>query len=268
MTDVYVVSGFLGSGKTTLINHLLDKNDEKILIVENEVGDRSIDGDFLKREDVEVENLLSGCICCTLATDFRKVVDENQMFDKIIIEPSGVALLSTVLDVFREDEPVYTVTIIDPDEFLENLEFFGAFFPDQVENAGTLVVNLREEKDYKKEKEKLRELNADAHIFDINLLEESINFEDIKEKSQVYQGKEFTSDELGMDTLNIENASYSSEEDLKKDIENKLDSAKIYRVKGYALIGGEVKKVDMASSKWYFEEASDEVNNLVVIYQD
>lgn len=269
MSEIYIISGFLGSGKTTLINQLLKGNREKILIVENEVGSKPIDGEILRREDVEVENLLSGCICCTMAVDFQRVVEKNQIFDKIIIEPSGVAQLSQVMKAFQGKHNLHSLTVVEAEEFLESLDFFGAFFQDQIENARTLILNIREERDYRSEQEKLRELNEFAKILVYNLTKAGPSFQDIEVCQEAQRiVTENVPGEPGMETKTIDNPEYESREQLQASIGETLSGARVFRVKGYAIIAGVLTKTDFAAGKWHYDEVIGQELGLVVIYQD
>ena len=152
MTKVDIISGFLGAGKTTFIKQLVQDvfAGEKLVLIENEFGEIGIDGGFLKDAGIEITEMNSGCICCTLVGDFSKalvkVLDEYKP-DRVIIEPSGVGKLS---DVAREIEYVKKyayieiegrITIVDGKKAKMYLKNFGEFFKDQVEHASTIVVS-------------------------------------------------------------------------------------------------------------------------------
>ncbi|MDO5426218.1 MAG: GTP-binding protein, partial [Eubacteriales bacterium] len=152
MTKVEIVSGFLGAGKTTFIKQLIDQvfPGEKLVLIENEFGEIGIDGGFLKDAGVEITEMNSGCICCTLVGDFsealKKVMSELKP-DRIIIEPSGVGKLSDVVKAVEGVEAEAgieigsAVTVVDGKKAKMYMKNFGEFFLNQVENAGTIVVS-------------------------------------------------------------------------------------------------------------------------------
>ena len=178
MTKVDIISGFLGAGKTTLISKLLKEAlpDEQVVLIENEFGEIGIDGGFLKDSGVEIREMNSGCICCSLVGDFgtslKEVVDKYHP-DRIIIEPSGVGKLSDVIkavkDLHIENEISLNSasTVADASKVKMYMKNFGEFFNNQIEHAGTIILsrtqNVSEDK-LKKAIEMIRSLNADAHI--------------------------------------------------------------------------------------------------------
>ena len=178
MTKVDIISGFLGAGKTTLISKLLKEAlpDEQVVLIENEFGEIGIDGGFLKDSGVEIREMNSGCICCSLVGDFgtslKEVVDKYHP-DRIIIEPSGVGKLSDVIkavkDLHIENEIRLNSasTVADSSKVKMYMKNFGEFFNNQIEHAGTIILsrtqNVSEDK-LKKAIEMIRSLNADAHI--------------------------------------------------------------------------------------------------------
>lgn len=152
MTKVDIISGFLGAGKTTFIKQLIQQVfvGEKLVLIENEFGEIGIDGGFLKDAGIEITEMNSGCICCTLVGDFskalRKVLEEYKP-DRVLIEPSGVGKLSDVAkaikDVKRETdiEIEGRITVVDGKKAKMYLKNFGEFFKDQVANASTIVIS-------------------------------------------------------------------------------------------------------------------------------
>ncbi len=161
MTKIDIFSGFLGAGKTTLIKKLLKEvlNNSKTVLIENEFGEIGIDGGFLKEAGIEIKEMNSGCICCSLVGDFGtslKEVIETYAPERILIEPSGVGKLS---DVIKAVEGVDTetkvqlnsaVAIVDAKKCKMYMKNFGEFFINQIEHAGTIVLSrtdaLSEEK--------------------------------------------------------------------------------------------------------------------------
>ncbi len=150
MVKVNIISGFLGAGKTTLIKKLLGAiKDEKTILLENEYGDVGVDGAFMKDTGLVIDELNSGCICCTLAGDFRKAVDElieKYNPDRLIIEPSGVGKLSTIVSAVndcKEKQPEMEIsgcaTVVDAGKCRMHMKNFGEFFLDQVQTADTVI---------------------------------------------------------------------------------------------------------------------------------
>lgn len=152
MTKIEIISGFLGAGKTTLIKKMLKEafTGEKIVLIENEFGEIGIDGGFLKEAGVQITEMNSGCICCSLVGDFGtalKEVIETYAPDRILIEPSGVGKLSDVTKAVQgvaAHEPVElnsSVTVVDGQKCRMYMKNFGEFFNNQVEHAGTIVIS-------------------------------------------------------------------------------------------------------------------------------
>jgi len=177
-TKVDIISGFLGAGKTTFIKKLLAEalSGEKVVLIENEFGEIGIDGGFLKDSGIEVREMNSGCICCSLVGDFASSLKEiltKYTPDRVIIEPSGVGKLSDVMravaDV-EEELPVAgnsAVTLVDVKKAKLYIKNFGEFFNNQVQYAKTIVLSRTDVTDQKKIDEAIqliREINKDATI--------------------------------------------------------------------------------------------------------
>ena len=153
MTKIDIISGFLGAGKTTLIKKLLSEAfpGEKLVLIENEFGEISIDGGFLRESGVQISEMSSGCICCSLVGDFNKALkDVADQFhpDRILIEPSGVGKLSDVIVAVENtvsDVPELKlnsfVTVADASKVKMYMKNFGEFYNNQVESAGTIVLS-------------------------------------------------------------------------------------------------------------------------------
>ncbi len=153
MTKIDIVSGFLGAGKTTLIKKLLAEAfpGEKLVLIENEFGEISIDGGFLKDSGVQISEMSSGCICCSLVGDFNKALkDVHEQFhpDRILIEPSGVGKLSDVIVAVEntvKDVPDMKlnsfVTVADATKVKVYMKNFGEFYNNQIESAGTIILS-------------------------------------------------------------------------------------------------------------------------------
>lgn len=178
MTKIDIISGFLGAGKTTFIKQLLREAiaGEKVVLIENEFGEIGIDGGFLKDAGIEIREMNSGCICCSLVGDFGKSLKEvltKYRPDRVIIEPSGVGKLSDVIkavkDVACESEVVLNsaVTVADVNKCRMYMKNFGEFFNNQIENAGTIVLSHTDVADRDRVNSAvamLREHNANAII--------------------------------------------------------------------------------------------------------
>ena len=178
MTKIDIISGFLGAGKTTFIKKLLQEAvaGEQVVLIENEFGEIGIDGGFLKDSGIEIREMNSGCICCSLVGDFGKSLQEvltKYHPDRVIIEPSGVGKLSDVMNAVRnvaKDLEVRlnsAVTVVDANKCRMYMKNFGEFFNNQVENAGTIVLSrtdVAETGKVQKAVEMLREHNRGAAI--------------------------------------------------------------------------------------------------------
>lgn len=178
MTKIDIISGFLGAGKTTFIKQLLKEaiSGEKVVLIENEFGEIGIDGGFLRDAGIEIREMNSGCICCSLVGDFGKSLEEvltKYHPDRVIIEPSGVGKLSDVMkavrDVASEIEVMLNsaVTVVDVNKCRMYMKNFGEFFNNQIENAGTIILSRTDIAGADKVKAAvamLREHNAEANI--------------------------------------------------------------------------------------------------------
>lgn len=178
MTKIDIISGFLGAGKTTFIKKLLKEAiaGEKVVLIENEFGEIGIDGGFLKDAGIEIREMNSGCICCSLVGDFGRSLEEvltKYEPDRVIIEPSGVGKLSDVMkavcDVAGEIPVVLngSVTVVDAQKCKMYMKNFGEFFNNQIESAGTIVLSRTDVADADKVAqcvEMIREKNPKAAI--------------------------------------------------------------------------------------------------------
>ena len=174
MVKINVISGFLGAGKTTLIKKLLTGRlrQEKVVLLENEYGEISVDGAFLQDVGITVTELNAGCICCTLAGDFQKAID--QLIDtyhpeRILIEPTGVGKLSEILSAVEKARQRHTdieiggsATVVDAGKCRMYLKNFGEFFIDQVQSASTVIFS-RTQLLSAERVEKSRALIAETH---------------------------------------------------------------------------------------------------------
>ena len=178
MTKIDIISGFLGAGKTTLIQKLLREafKGEQVVLIENEFGEIGIDGGFLKEAGIEIREMNSGCICCSLVGDFGaslKEVIETYHPDRILIEPSGVGKLSDVkkaVESVKTDADVMlnsATTVVDVKKCKMYLKNFGEFYKNQVESAGAIILSRTDIADDDKVEQavaQIRALNPDAPI--------------------------------------------------------------------------------------------------------
>ena len=178
MVKIDIISGFLGAGKTTLIKKLLKDGfqGEQVVLIENEFGEIGIDGGFLKEAGIQIREMKSGCICCSLVGDFgtslKEVVTKYDP-DRILIEPSGVGKLSDVIKAVQgvQDEVdiklnSYT-TVVDAKKCKMYMKNFGEFFDNQIQYAGAIIMSrtdIASEKKVQESLELLRSLNKDAAI--------------------------------------------------------------------------------------------------------
>ena len=178
MTKIDIISGFLGAGKTTFIKKLLEEAiaGEQVVLIENEFGEIGIDGGFLKDSGIEIREMNSGCICCSLVGDFGRSLEEvltKYKPDRVIIEPSGVGKLSDVMKAVRDvasnlDVTLNSaVTVVDASKCKMYMKNFGEFFDNQVAYAGTIILSRTDVADAKKVDaavKMLREANPKAVI--------------------------------------------------------------------------------------------------------
>lgn len=180
MTKIDIFSGFLGAGKTTLIKKLLTEayKGEQVVLIENEFGEIGIDGGFLKEAGIEIREMNSGCICCSLVGDFGealKEVIEKYHPDRIIIEPSGVGKLSDVIKAVQKVEDTVDIklnsftTVVDVTKCKMYMKNFGEFFSNQIEYAGTIILSRTDTEKATEEKivaavEIIRSLNKKAAV--------------------------------------------------------------------------------------------------------
>lgn len=177
MSKVDIISGFLGAGKTTLIKKLIKESfqNEKVVLIENEFGEIGIDGSFLKDAGIEITEMNSGCICCSLVGDFTEAlikVEKEYHPDRIIIEPSGVGKLSDVIQAVKNtnDDQLELnsfVTVIDVKKCKVYSVNFGEFFNNQIEYASTVILSRTQDVDHDKIHQAIdiiKNLNTTANI--------------------------------------------------------------------------------------------------------
>lgn len=175
---VNIVSGFLGAGKTMLIKKLLSEayKKEKIVIIENEFGQVSIDGSILNKTGIKIKEINAGCICCSSTLDFKssfKEIIEEFHPQRIIVEPSGVSKLSEIIKIVNL--PEFTdklvidslIAVVDPNKYSLYIKNFGEFYKDQIQNAKVIILSRTDTVEYKKVQEvlqEIRKLNPRAEI--------------------------------------------------------------------------------------------------------
>ncbi|MDU4730867.1 GTP-binding protein [Finegoldia magna] len=279
-----IVSGFLGSGKTTFINHILGFN-KNTLVLENEFGDVSIDSMLIKNDDIIEIN--SGCICCGLKNDFKEIIHkiDKDQFEYIIIEPTGIAKLTDILEVLKDEENLQIqkcVTIVDCDSYICFHEDFGEFFNDQIKNADIIYItnieNLEEEK-IEEVKKSIEQFNKTAiiHTEDFrNMNPDDIvaEFDNKKEHKCCCHGHghkccgkhhhehhNHSHEDSKFKTNVQKNLKFASKEDLEKF----LDSKSIVRAKGYVEIADKKVFVSKTLSGLEISDSISDSEDFVII---
>ena len=277
---IQIISGFLGAGKTTFINKYISGNKGKTVIIENEFGKIGLDKKLIQG-NIPVREINSGCICCSLVTDFREsirtIMDEFSP-ERIIIEPSGVAQLSDILKVCNFFNREYgieisdKIVIVDIESFEDCLEDFGNFYVDQIENASIIMFSNIEEvesDDIDRIILKMREINPKASIFKEDwrkitseeieaILEESrkniIKSREANTSHKVHSSEEHhhPADNI-FDSISFSNIKNFSEKDMK-DLKEKIEEGyfgKVIRAKG--IIPSESEKSSENFKYWHFD---------------
>ncbi|MBB6402564.1 G3E family GTPase [Methanococcus maripaludis] len=253
MVKIDVVSGYLGSGKTTFIKKLLNACEgEKVIVIENEFGEIAIDGELIKNEGFDVYELQQGCICCSIRSNFiealSSIMDEFKP-DRIIVEPTGMGLLSEIIGILslpkikQISEINSLTTVVDAENYLDQIEGFGEFFKDQVKNADKIIISKVQFMNYQeidKIISSLRDLNTDSLIVTQNwefmAPEEFLEILDnVPEKSgKIYRGNA-ESAMAGISSIGLEFTDSFKEKDIENII-SELKSGKyghIMRGKGF-----------------------------------
>lgn len=283
-----IISGFLGAGKTTFLNEFIKNTDEKIAIIENEFGDMSIDGDLIKG-NFTVKELSSGCICCSLIGDFKEAIlslSEEVNFDRIIIEPSGVAMLSDIIklcqDICKSSKKEITInniiTIVDLCNFYEYEDNFGNFYLNQIKNANTILLSHFKEVDKSEIKaiiDKLSNYNEKAYILEEDwYFKKELNLKhyiEALEKNRI-DIKENSNDTSRIKKLlkstTINNPKIFTEEKLKKVLELLKDKKHGYILRGKGIIqieNGKTVHFDFTPKNYAYEYMDEICETKVVI---
>ncbi|NLW42172.1 MAG: GTP-binding protein [Tissierellia bacterium] len=259
---VLVVSGFLGSGKTTFIETLSKKIEKFIVVLENEYGEVGIDGDILKKDDIEIWELTEGCVCCTIKANFATsilTIYNSLNPDLLIVEPTGLGMLSAVLDNIRKIEYerieiLDPITIVDATAIDKHEEEFEEIFTDQIQTSNKAIISklslIDEEKINEVEwKIKQRNPNIQVHkkefndlddVFWADLLEDylDMDFEYIEKNIQL------SVDSLGLEGIEFENL-FDFQQNMSAIISGRF--GKVLRVKGFLKINGVWSRVDIVN---------------------
>lgn len=290
MIKVDVISGFLGAGKTTLIKKLLKAYEsEKVVLLENEFGDIGIDGDIVERDGFDVVEITSGCICCIMKKDFVNIfgkILEGYKPERVIIEPTGISILSEIIEVLKrpEFEEKCTInsltTVIDGINYLQHRDTFGEFFEDQIINAGTLIVSKSQLIDKITLDEtiiSLKELNSKAPILTLNWSE--MNHEEVKNLLNLDLNVDF--DDLfyteykpcsdnQFDTLGIKTSKKFTEDGLREILEKLKESEYGIVLRGKGFVKGIDQDLEFSYANGQFEIYSgnfDSTGKLCIIGQ-
>lgn len=281
---IKIISGFLGAGKTTCVKNVLKKADGSMAVIVNEFGDVGIDAEALTKGDVvDMVELPSGCICCTLKNDLKSAVKEikekyNPM--RLIIEPSGLAVPSGILEVLEpiadewDLEIEAIIGIIDADSFLANIHsgLFGDFYTDQITNSDIILINksdLVNEKTIKNIEEEIRKYNSHAILLaTVNCeadLPDMIREHGAEHETHIHFDHDFDSLAITLDK--------TYERTVLEEILKEMKAGKygnIYRAKGiYKTSDGSTEKMDYVQGNYDFEIFPDtDESKLVFIGKD
>ncbi len=272
---IKLVCGFLGTGKTTLIKNILEHDSSNTVFLVNDFGDMGIDGEIVSEtESVDIVELPSGCICCSLRTDLNQAITDiykKYNPNRLLIEPTGIATPSAVLEALQEHELSENfkieavIGVVDPTLFFEFIEDYVNFFMDQIINSDIVLVNkidITTTEEVDKVEEKIHELNPSALIYRTKFCR--LNLPNAERKREV---KPFLFNQ-DFDTL-----SFNSEEQFKEkkicSFFNSLKSenyAKILRAKGIFKINGNSINIDFASEVINKKKISQhETSKIIVI---
>lgn len=277
---VLVVSGFLGSGKTTFIETLSKNLDKFIVVLENEYGDVGIDGDILKKDDIEIWELTEGCICCTIKANFATSILTiyNSLDPEIlVIEPTGLGMLSSVLDNIRKIEYerieiLDPITIVDATAVDKHEEEFGEIFDDQIKTSNKAIISklsLINAQDVAGVEYKIRQKNPDIQIYAEEFSElDEIFWADLLEDymdldfEYIEKNVELSVDNIGFEGVEFKNL-YEFQQYMRAVVDGRF--GKVLRVKGFLKINDQWSKVDIVNDLYTLTEI-DEMENSKLIF--
>lgn len=277
---VLVVSGFLGSGKTTFIETLSKKLDKFIVVLENEYGDVGIDGDILKKDDIEIWELTEGCICCTIKANFATSILTiyNSLDPEIlVIEPTGLGMLSSVLDNIRKIEYerieiLDPITIVDGTAVDKHEEEFGEIFDDQIKTSNKAIISklsLINPQDVAGVEYKIRQKNPNIQIYAEEFSElDEIFWADLLEDymdldfEYIEKNVELSVDNIGFEGVEFKNL-YEFQQYMRAVVDGRF--GKVLRVKGFLKINDQWSKVDIVNDLYTLTEI-DEMENSKLIF--
>lgn len=280
---VILVTGFLGAGKTTFINKILPEimKDNTVAIIENDFGDISVDSKLLKEHGVEIREISSGCICCSLKGDLLnsiKILCEEVNPDYIIMEPSGVARTSDILGLLElvKNENIIdsynSINIVDCDSFLLFIDDFGAFYKDQIANGEIQFLSRVDEVDLEDRYEilnRIDKLNNNSLAFDGDFLDISNEeiYKIIKNTKEVKNNIiscDFSVDNI-FNTITVKPVAKSLS-DIKEQIEYTIkESPEILRLKGFYNEDNKVYHIEYSYGSLKIEECNIETDSQLVI---
>jgi G3E family GTPase len=287
MIKIDIIAGFLGAGKTTLIKQLLKdiSNKEKIVIIENEIGEVNIDAQDLQDLKVSIKEITSGCICCNLSinlTTILNTIGEEGSVDRIIIEPTGLACLSDLLGIFNYiNKDIYQVNLIITILDVHELEFFagnfGTFFSDQIRKSKTIILSKKDiasDSDIKFAKYYANNLNPSTPVIDTRWDNINIEYlENLIQNTQIAQRKSHQLHEHkqsfdGFDNITLKPKELYSKDNLDlilEEIKSKTHGD-IIRIKGFlALDDNTSMKIDYVLGQIYMKKNNLHSENMLVI---
>jgi len=265
--DVLLVSGFLGAGKTTLIKHLLSSETEtlgKIAIIVNEVGKVGIDGTLLKGQNVDLLEITSGCICCTIKTDFSQAVQEihdRVNPDFLVVEATGVAQPGEILDILL-DPPLCEfsriknlVTVVDA-EFFKAREFLGPFYDNQIRLADIIILNKEDLVGEGRRREitrMIKGMNSGGVILSTRYCEVDLSLllmaSETEERARISGSGHQDHDHLsGFQTFSYENPHPLDKEKLNEFLDSLPPN--LFRLKGWVLFADGAAHLDFAAGRY------------------
>lgn len=276
---VLVVSGFLGSGKTTFIETLSKKIDKNIVVLENEYGEVGVDGEILKKDDIEIWELTEGCICCTIKANFATsilTIYNSLEPELLIIEPTGLGMLSSVLDNIRKIEYerieiLDPLTIVDATAIDKHIDEFEEIFDDQIKTSNKAIISklsLVEPEKVLEVENRIRRRNPDIKIYTKELKDLDEFFwaellEDYLDLDFEYIDKNVS---LSIDSMGFEGIEFENILDFHQYMRAVVDGrfGKVFRVKGFLKINEVWTKVDIVNDIYTLTEIGEMENSKLV----